>query len=133
MGIENDEKGLNRIKNNEEYPYWKYNDIIGFIEIGSDGGDYITSEIFLKRKHLPTGHVNKRIGNTTIQNHQFYYYTEVTKIRVDISSNYSIIRGLKQIIADTDKIVKRMFPKSYISEPELSFSNIDFVNEIRSE
>ena len=27
VGIENDEKGLNRIKNNEEYPYWKYNDI----------------------------------------------------------------------------------------------------------
>lgn len=31
-------------------PYWKFNDIVGFVDIGMDGENCMTADIFLKRK-----------------------------------------------------------------------------------
>ncbi len=42
------------------WPPWKFNDIVGYLDIGTDGGDCLTADILLKRKYLPKGHHGKR-------------------------------------------------------------------------
>ncbi|GAJ07352.1 unnamed protein product, partial [marine sediment metagenome] len=38
------------------WPPWKFNDLVGFIDIGTDGGNCVTADLYIKRKYFPKSH-----------------------------------------------------------------------------
>ena len=88
------------------WPPWKYNDIVGFLEIGMDIGDHMTADIYLIKKYLPKNHPNKRYGNKK-KTHDILYFREVHKIPVREKKKKSYIETLKKILNEARKTIKK--------------------------
>lgn len=88
------------------WPPWKFNDIVGFVEIGMDIGDCLTADIFLKRKYLPKTHPSRRSGRKK-KTHDFLYYCEIHKVTVRGEDNKSYLEALKKIIREAKRIIRK--------------------------
>jgi len=111
------------------WPYWLYNDIVGFIEIGMDGANHMTGNIFLKRKYHPRTSIWRQGGTmTTLENQQMLYYSEIDKIKVDdLSDNKAFISALEKVIERAKDILKERNRGFKIWLPYFLFNHIDFV------
>jgi hypothetical protein len=88
------------------WPPWKFNDIVGFIEIGMDIGDCLTADIFLQRKYLPKQHPSRRIGQTA-KTHDFLYFCEINKVPVRGEDNRTYIEAFKKIIIEAKRTLRK--------------------------
>lgn len=112
-----------------QWPYWFYNDIVGFVEIGMDGANHMTGNIFLKRKHHPRTSIWRRGGTRpTLVNHQMLYFSEIDKTKViDLSDNLAFESALEIIIERAKNILKKRNRSYRIWLPEFVFNHIDLV------
>jgi len=88
------------------WPPWKFNDIVGFVEIGMDIGDCLTADIFMKRKYLPKNDPSRRSGNSK-KTHDHLYYIEISRVPVRGTENDSYVEALKKIIRETKRVIRK--------------------------
>jgi hypothetical protein len=50
------------------WPPWKFNDIVGYLNIGMDGGKCLTADIFLRREYFPRKHYWRNDDFSTLEN-----------------------------------------------------------------
>lgn len=116
------------------WPPWKFNDIVGYLDIGMDGGDCMTADIYLKRKWLPR-HLKRRIPRRAAkaahldvrENHEMYHYYEIGKARVDLKENSSYQEALKQILKNAKGILEKHPQKLQLWLPPFDSKHFDFV------
>ncbi|MFW6132242.1 MAG: hypothetical protein ACOC5F_06580 [Candidatus Aminicenantaceae bacterium] len=112
--------------NKWSYPPWKFNDIVGYLDIGINIGNDLTAEIYLRRKNLSRSDSRKK-GGTTLKNNEFLYFCEVIKIPIrDRDNNEDYVQALKKILLETKKILKNN-RKYVIWTPFFNFSCFNFV------
>lgn len=115
---------------NEEYwqwrwPPWEFNDIIGFIDIFTDGGR-ILGEMFLKIKHFPKSSRTFLFNRHKPHNQKLLYYTEIREYMVQAGDNKSYVNAIEKLIADAQKIIQERVRTAEIILPEYSLKFIDF-------
>lgn len=90
-------------------PCWKFNDTVGFLDVGMDEGSCLTADIYLKRKHFPLSARERQWRRyfKTLNNHEFLYYWEVPKVFVDVEDNDSYLSGLKKLVDETNKVFRK--------------------------
>lgn len=79
------------------WPYWKFNDIVGCFDIGTDGRDSMIADIYLKHKWLPRNDKN-RVSNNAYgaahldvkRGHGLFHYREIDKVKVKLDVKYPI-------------------------------------------
>lgn len=121
--FENLNKGLQQnLEIQWSAPPWKFNDIVGYLNIGMDGGTCLTADIFLKRKLFPKKHYWRNGSYSTLQNQDILYCCEIQKIEVDINKNKSYLEAVKFLLDKSKKIVR----KYYLWIPSYSFECFDF-------
>lgn len=107
---------------------WKFNDIVGYLEIGMDGATSLTADVYFRRKNFPKDHRVRNSKYSTLQNHEFLYYAEIDKsFKIDISSNNSFIDNCKTILKRADKVIKKRNAEFQLWVSPLSFKYFDFV------
>jgi len=120
---------------------WRFNDIIGFIQVGYDFGNYITGHIFLKLKMMPKNHYKSRLipsrYATTLERNKIFHYTEISKIFIEnLRDNASIIRSIKDITKDGQRILQEMNKNWNIYEflPSLKYVNfVEMFQQLKNE
>ena len=110
------------------WPPWKFNDIVGYLDIGMDGGNCLTADVYLKRKHFPKS-ARKKSGMylTVLQRNQFIYYCEINKITVDVHDNKSYLQALDVIISTTKRLIKQCHQSFELWLPPFNFNCFNFV------
>lgn len=108
-------------------PPWKFNDIVGYLEIGTDGGTCLTADIYLKRKHLPKEHPNKR----TCKPNDFFYFQEITRSPIRGRENDAYLNALDNLVTKAKKAIKKRNRTFELWLPPFDFSCIDFIEAIR--
>jgi hypothetical protein len=90
------------------YPPWIFNDIIGFLNIGSDYDGRLSGDIYLKRKYFHKEsfqRVYMKYYSTLKKNQFLYYSTKMPNYYIDLNNNYSYIKAALKIIEDGNEIV----------------------------
>lgn len=110
------------------WPYWLYNDIVGYLEIGMDGHNHLTANIFIKRKYLPRAHLFRRGGSrTTLKNNQYLYYCEIDKEKViDLTENKYFVDSLNKIIDKAKRVIRKRNKEFILWLPEYKYNCFDF-------
>jgi len=109
------------------WPPWKFNDIVGYLNIGMDGGKCLTADIFLRRKCFPRKHYWRNGGFPTLENQHILYALEIEKIEIDVDNNQSYIDALNIVIERAKSFFKKRRKKYYVRIPIYSFECFDFV------
>lgn len=113
------------------YPPWKFNDIVGFLDIWTDFGNRLTATIYLKRKYFPKSDNRKRRGST-IENNEFLSYGDTTSFSVmDRENNDSYLQALEKILDDCKKIFKQIKRDYILCTPSYDFNCFKFVEACR--
>jgi len=110
------------------WPPWRFNDIVGYLDIGMDMGNCLTADVYLKRKHFPKS-ARKKSGmySTVLQRNQFVYYCEINKITVDVHDNKSYLQALNVIISTTKRLIKQCNQSFELWLPPFNFECFNFV------
>lgn len=113
------------------WPPWKFNDIVGFLDIGMDIGMGLTAIIYLKRKDFPRNDDRRQHGLTKLQKNQFVYFSAIGKLPVRGQDNNSYLLALEK---NFDKAKKKLRERNRNFElwlPSYDFSCINFVEAHR--
>lgn len=113
-----------------QWPPWKFNDILGYLDIGTDGGGCLTANIFLKRKYIPKGYPNKRIGNPKKTN-EILYFQETHRFPVKGIDNNAYLQAFNRLLETTKKIIKKRNRTFELWLPPFDFSCFNFVEAVR--
>ena len=92
------------------WPPWLVNDIMGFLNIGSDY-DRLVGNIYLKRKYFPLDSYNRafrKYDSTRKKNEFLYYPTRMHKYWVIRDNNDSYVKAVLEIIQDSREIIKKI-------------------------
>ena len=111
------------------WPPWKFNDVIGYLDIGTDGGDCLTADIFLKRKYLPKGHPSKRSGQ--LKTNEILYFRGMDRFRIKGRNNEAHLQALDELIKKAKKIIKKRNRTFELWFPPFNFSCINFVDAVK--
>lgn len=111
-------------------PPWKFNDTVGYLSIGTDIGGCLTADIFLKRKHLPKEHHNKRAVSPKRTN-EILYFQEMESFRVGEGNNDAYLQSLNELIETAKKIIKKRNITFELWLPPFDFSCINLVEAIK--
>jgi len=112
------------------WPPWKFNDIVGYLEIGTEGGDCLTADVYLKRKHLPRKHQNRRLGYTKKTN-EILYFRGMPRFPVRERKNDVYLSALDDLITKAKKVLKKRNPTFQLWLPPFDFNCIDFIEAVR--
>jgi hypothetical protein len=110
-----------------QWPPWKFNDIVGYLDVGMDGGSCMTGNIFLKRKCFPRqARERKYSDGTTLRNNHFLYYWEIRKVKVDVNSNETYLVALDAILKEAERTIRERNKSFRLYLPDFDFSCFDF-------
>jgi hypothetical protein len=109
------------------WPPWKFNDIVGYLDIGTDIGNCLTADIYLKRKYLPKEHHYKRIRKPN----DFLPFRGISRFPVRERKNDVYLSALDDLIAKAKKVIKKRNRTFELWLPPFDFSCIDFVEAVR--
>jgi len=108
------------------WPPWIFNDVIGYLKIGSDGGGCLVGEIFLKRKLFPLSMKNYHIRyHSILKKQEYLYYLEIYKRHIELGNNESYVSMAKEIITEAEKIIRKRFRNARVWRPDYDISCID--------
>ena len=103
------------------WPPWKFNDIVGFVEIGTDAGYEIAATIYLIGKCFPRN--DRRRGRTR----EITYFGEVSSVPIRGRDNEAYLRAVDEIITRAKKIIKKRMKHLFLYLPPFEWSCLDFV------
>lgn len=107
-------------------PSWRFNDIVGYLDIGINIGNDLTAVIYLKRKCRPHSGIRRR--NSTLVNNEFVHFCELRRFPIrERDSNKAYCQALEKILDETKKILKNNNLKYIIYTPPYDFSCFNFV------
>jgi len=121
------EENRRRLEMSWWWPPWKFNDIVGYLDIGTDIGNCLTADIYLKRKYLPKEHHSR----WTNKPNDFLYFCELPRFPVIGRNNAAYLKALDDLIAKAKKMIKRRNWNFELCLPPFDFSCIDFVEAVR--
>ncbi len=127
---ESDKRSWERIW---EWPPWKYNDIVGFVEIGMDIGSCMTADLYLRMKYFPKEHPSKK-GFGRFKTREFLYYCEIRKQFVRERDNLAYFETFKRIIEEAESIIRKRNRNFKLYIPAYGMDCFDFVkahNQLR--
>jgi len=109
------------------WPPWFFNDTIGFLEIGTDGGKYLFGVIYLKRKHFHRDSHEREYKqyDTTLQKQQILYHSEVQRYPITLLDNASYTKAASKIICEAQKKLRKRFKKAEVWKPGYDLACID--------
>jgi hypothetical protein len=116
-------------------PPWKFNDIIGYLDVGMDTGDCLTGDIYLKRKFFPRSDTTHRMSGCSTTghaplpfNHHFLHYCEIPRARVcDLQSNESYLNALRLVLKNAKKEIRERNRKFQLWLPSYDFDCFDIL------
>ncbi|MCK4645576.1 MAG: hypothetical protein KAU46_04930 [Candidatus Aminicenantes bacterium] len=111
-------------------PPWKFNDTVGYLSIGTDTGGCLTADIFLKRKHLPKEHHNRR-AILPKRTNEILYFREMDRFPKGEGNNNAYLQSLNELIETAKKIIKKRNRTFELWFPPFDFSCINLVEAIR--
>ncbi|MBU0708451.1 hypothetical protein KJ596_01720 [Patescibacteria group bacterium] len=121
------------------WPLWEFNDIVGFLDIGMDGGECMVADLYFKRKYFPRGHRRKYWSAAysarhfdVKKNHEIFHFCEVGRIFIDITNNKSFVEGLMKIIEEAKVVIAERSPKLQLWLPAFDLSCFNFVCACRN-
>ncbi len=117
------------------WPTWKFNDVVGFLDVGMDAGDSMTAEMLLKRKWLPRSVKSKLIISSAYsathfdvkENHEFLHYYELGAVRIYTMDNDSYLKALNQVLREAREILGKHKQNFQLWTPPFDFGCFDFV------
>jgi len=115
------------------WPPWLHNDIIGFLEIGSDGGRHITGDVYLMRKRFPREsreRAHARYDTPTRKQH-ILYYREIPKIEIQPGNNESYVLAAREIIKIANQLVRKRVRTAQVWLPSYELSCFDMAQADR--
>jgi hypothetical protein len=123
------------------WPPWLHNDIIGFLEIGSDRGRHVTGDIYLMRKCFPRESRERafRRYDSPSRKQHILYYREIPKIETQPGNNESYVLATKEIVKVANQVVRKRVRTATIWLPDYALSCLDMaeadrqMNEARKE
>jgi hypothetical protein len=127
---EQDEYIRQQLTENWSYrPYWFFNDIIGFVEVGFDGGIYLQGAVYLRMKYLHKGHHSNRPHTTTLIKQQLFQEMELRKrpIYVDKFSNDEIHEVVEEMLSEAKSSIRKRFRSAEIWRPSYKLDCLDLV------
>lgn len=111
------------------WPPWRFNDIIGYLDIGMDISDCMTAEIYLRQKCFPRASRERQRPLPNDRHlplppsHVFLYYCEIPKVRVaNTDSNDSYVKALEQIVEYARKEVRKRNRSFQLWLPQFDFN-----------
>jgi hypothetical protein len=90
------------------WPPWFYNDIAGYVKIGSDGGDALLGDVFLARRFFPPTapeRFSRRDGNPADER-EIIFLATVDRHAITRGDNLSYVRACDKLIADASETVR---------------------------
>lgn len=110
------------------WPPWKFNDIVGYLDIGVDVHQCMAGTIYLKRKHFSKESWERRSRHrTSLENSQFLWYGTVGNISVNANHNSSFFSALSQVLDEARSTIKQRNRNFKLWIPPFGFDCIDFV------
>jgi hypothetical protein len=112
------------------WPYWFFNDIIGFVEVGFDGGIYLQGAVYLKMKLLYKGHHDKKPCASTLQKQQLFQEIELRKRPIhllDEVSNDEIHEVVEELLSEARSRIRKRFRTAEIWRPGYKLDCLDLV------
>lgn len=103
------------------WPPWKYNDIVGFLEIGVDIGNELTADIYLMQKYFPRDLPHRA------RPREITYFAEVAKVPVRGRDNEAYLRALDGIIAGAIRIIRKRNRRFKLYIPSYGWGCVDLV------
>jgi len=88
------------------WPPWKFNDIVGYLEVGMDIGRSLTGDIYLKRKYFPKDRRERRFKSTK-RNNEIIYYSEINRMPVRQNTNEAYVEALENVLVEARKKLKK--------------------------
>src|SRR5436309_10028193 len=76
------------------WPPWLVNDVIGFLEIGSDGWNDMGCDVYLKRRNFPRASREREGQHTSARNNEFLRYAETPHYSIKADNNGTYLKAL---------------------------------------
>jgi len=119
------------------WPPWRFNDIIGYLDIGMDIGGCLTAEIYLRWKSLPrSSRERQRLPNDRHlplpPSHVFLLYCEIPRFRVfDMKSNEAFVEALHLVVKCAIQEIKERNRSFQLCLPQFDFTCFNFAEAYR--
>ena len=115
------------------WPPWLHNDIIGFLEIGSDRGRHMTGDVYLMRKCFPRESRERAYAryDTPTRKQHILYYREIPKIEIHPGNNKSYALAAKEIIKVANQVVRKRVRTAKVWLPSYELSCFDMAEADR--
>ena len=128
-----DDTTINRWKERWLCPQWRFNDIVGYLDIGMYVGNSLAADIFLKRKCFPKTARQRTIGGLTpSQKNDILFYRETIRVEVDVKKNESFVIALEDILDNAERFIKKRNCTFRLWYPPFDFSCINFVEVVKN-
>ena len=113
------------------WPPWYFNDVVGFLRIGSDGESAMVGDLFLKRRHFPTTAPEKfsRRGGGPQDEEEIVYLSSIGRHPITLGDNETYTRALREIVAEARSEVRHQgqgIPEAEVWTPGYELSCLDF-------
>jgi hypothetical protein len=109
------------------WPPWFYNDLLGFMEIGSDGGSYLVGAVYLKRKYFRREAHQRRFGRYP----EIVYYEEITKRPIQVGDNDSYVEVALKLVKEARTSLRQRFRTSDVWLPTYDLKCINLAEADR--
>ena len=125
-----DQDKRNQVEQLAFWPPWKFNDVVGFLEIYLFTSLSLGADIYLKKKCFPRKAIHKPVSylmNTTKGNNIFFYFKEISRRNVKAEKNDSYVEAINWIITEANDVFDRIGRSYKILVPDFNLGYIDFI------
>ena len=109
------------------WPAWFYNDQIGSLEIGSDDGQNLIGDIYLKRKCFPQSEKRNWTGSGTAWNSQTIYYCETSRFCITEKRNRGYAKAAHEVVKEAQEIFREAKVSCQIWLPPYGFESMNLM------
>ena len=116
----------------KQWPFWKFNNIVGYVDIGMDAGYSMAADIYLKRKYFPRdARERQNRDDSGLIKNQFLFYDEISRVSVGQRDNDSYLSAFEEVVNRAKRKLKRRNRDFKLWLPKFNFSCFDFVEAHR--
>jgi len=112
------------------WPPWYFNDIIGFLEIGSERkGARLVGSLYVKRKYLLRNNPERcsRKHVSGLKKHEILYYGQTLDQDINLNDNNSYVEAAYKIIDEALRRIRKRFRGAEITLHPYNLNCINFI------
>jgi len=112
------------------WPPWFYNDVVGFLKIGSDGETSLTADLFIRRRFFSATAPERfsRKGGGPLEEEEIVYLSSVSRHAVTLGDNGTYVRAFSEIVEEARDAIRQQaadLPRAAIWLPGFDPSCMD--------